>query len=71
MKLAVRPGSRDVASEAFKVIRGNIDFMIKNDENSNVIMLTSFNPGSGKSYISSQPCGLVRDERQEGACDRL
>ena len=43
---------RDVASEAFKVIRGNIDFMIKNDENSNVIMLTSFNPGSGKSYIS-------------------
>ena len=52
VKLAVRPGSRDVASEAFKVIRGNIDFMIKNDENSNVIMLTSFNPGSGKSYIS-------------------
>lgn len=49
--LTVRPGSRDVASESFRIIRGNIDFMMRNQEASNVIMLTSFNPGSGKSFI--------------------
>ena len=50
--VAVKPGSRDIASESFKIIRGNIDFMMHNDHTSNVIMLTSFNPGSGKSFIS-------------------
>lgn len=52
VKLSIRPGSRDLATEAFKVIRGNIDFMTKNDNTSNITLLTSFNPGSGKSYVS-------------------
>ena len=50
--VAVRPGSRDVASESFKIIRGNIDFMMQHSKADNVIMLTSFNPGSGKSFIA-------------------
>lgn len=50
--VAVRPGSRDVASESFKIIRGNIDFMMQHSKSDNVIMLTSFNPGSGKSFIA-------------------
>lgn len=50
--VAVRLGSRDVASESFKIIRGNIDFMMQHSKADNVIMLTSFNPGSGKSFIA-------------------
>ncbi|MDE7466061.1 MAG: polysaccharide biosynthesis tyrosine autokinase [Muribaculaceae bacterium] len=49
--ITVKQGSRDMASESFRIIRGNIDFMMRNHDGSNVIMLTSFNPGSGKSFI--------------------
>lgn len=49
--VAVKEGSRDAVSESFRIIRGNIDFMVRNQP-TNVIMLTSFNPGSGKSFIA-------------------
>lgn len=49
--VAVKEGSRDIVSESFRIIRGNIDFMVKNQP-TNVIMMTSFNPGSGKSFIT-------------------
>ncbi len=49
---AVKAGSRDILSESFRIIRGNIDFMLQKDKGCNVIMLTSFNPGSGKSFIT-------------------
>ncbi|MDE5807304.1 MAG: chromosome partitioning protein ParA, partial [Muribaculaceae bacterium] len=49
--VAVKEGSRDIVSESFRIIRGNIDFMVKNQK-TNIIMLTSFNPGSGKSFIA-------------------
>lgn len=48
----VEEGKRDVVNEAFRVIRGNIDFMTGKKAGSQVIMLTSFNPGSGKSFIT-------------------
>lgn len=48
----VEEGKRDVVNEAFRVIRGNIDFMTGKNVGTQVIMLTSFNPGSGKSFIA-------------------
>ena len=48
----VKPGSRDAVSESFRIMRGNLDFMNHRKGESNVILLTSFNPGSGKSFIS-------------------
>lgn len=49
----VQEGKRDVVNEAFRVIRSNIDFMSgKSTGKAEVIMLTSFNPGSGKSFVS-------------------
>lgn len=50
--ILVKAGKRDVANEAFRVMRTNIDFMSKKDRNSNIMMVTSFNPGSGKSFTS-------------------
>ena len=49
--IVVKPGSRNVANEAFRVMRTNLEFMTKDPE-SNVIAFTSFNPGSGKSFLS-------------------
>jgi capsular exopolysaccharide synthesis family protein len=49
--LVVTDNSRDQISEAFRVIRSNMHFMNAKN-NANVIMTTSFNVGSGKSFVS-------------------
>lgn len=48
--VVVKKGSRNVINEAFRVFRTNLEFMSK-DRESNIYMFTSFNPGSGKSFI--------------------
>ena len=48
----VESGKRDVVNEAFRVVRGNLDFMKGKDSESQAIMITSFNPGSGKSFVA-------------------
>ena len=47
----VSRGNRDIINESFRIVRGNIDFMSRTG-NSHVIMITSFNPGSGKSFVT-------------------
>lgn len=49
--LVVKSGNRNVINEAFRVLRTNIEF-INEKSSSSVIIFTSFNPGSGKSFIS-------------------
>jgi capsular exopolysaccharide family len=48
----VEEGKRDVVNEAFRVIRSNMDFISGKKQGCRVVMFTSFNPGSGKSFIS-------------------
>lgn len=49
--VVVKEGSRDLVNEAFRVLRTNINF-ITNESLPCVAMITSFNPGSGKTFIS-------------------
>lgn len=52
-KLAVREGNRNIVNEAFRVLRTNLEFMRPHDKDeAYVLAMTSFNPGSGKSYIT-------------------
>lgn len=52
-KFVVRNGSRGVINEAFRLVGTNMELMVtKGEEKSNVYMVTSYNPGSGKSFIS-------------------
>ena len=48
-KILVRSGSRDMVNEAFRVLRTNLDLMVGH-EGSHTIMVTSFNPGAGKTF---------------------
>ncbi len=48
----VKSGKRDITNEAFRVLRTNIEFVCNQQDKANVILLTSFNPGSGKSFLS-------------------
>lgn len=52
-KLVVRSGSRDAVSEAFRIIRTNMDFMRVKEKKTQVIVFTSLNTGAGKTYVSS------------------
>lgn len=49
--IVVEHGNRNAINEAFRVLRTNLEFMTKGNT-TNVIMFTSFNPGSGKSFIT-------------------
>lgn len=51
-ELVVGKKRRDGVSEAFRIVRTNIDFMLDKQKKSQVLMFTSFNPYSGKSFIS-------------------
>lgn len=49
----VKSNSRDLINESFRILRTKLDYFLKSTgENNKVIMLTSFNVGSGKSFIS-------------------
>lgn len=50
--VAVKEKSRNVINEAFRVVRTNLEFMQDKESKSYVIMLTSANPDSGKTFIS-------------------
>jgi len=49
-RIVVKEGSRNVLNEAFRVLRTNLEFM--SGGQSEVILLTSFNPGSGKTFLT-------------------
>lgn len=50
--VVVKEKSRNVINEAFRVVRTNLEFMQNKEADSHVIMVTSANPGSGKTFIS-------------------
>jgi len=49
--LVVEEGNRNIINEAFRVIRTNIGLM-SGKESHQIIMVSSFNPGSGKTFIT-------------------
>jgi len=50
--IAVKENCRNSINEAFRVLRTNLEFMFGSDTTSKVVMLTSANPGSGKTFIT-------------------
>lgn len=51
--LIVRENGRDTVSEAFRIVRTNMDFMRAGVENMQVVMFTSLNVAAGKTFVSS------------------
>ena len=52
-EVLVAEKKRDVTNEAFRVMRSNLEFMLGFDSTHKLIMLTSINPGSGKTFITA------------------
>ena len=51
-RIVVKGGSRNVINEAFRVMRTNFEFMNDKEKECTVIATTSFNPGSGKTFLT-------------------
>ena len=50
--IVVKEKNRNVINEAFRVVRTNLEFMQGQNGHSPIIMVTSMNPGSGKTFIT-------------------
>lgn len=50
--ILVQNGNRNIINEAFRVLRTNLQFITNKEQGCNVIILTSFNPGSGKTFLT-------------------
>ena len=53
LHMVVKENSTNVMNEAFRVIRTNMEFVAGRTDEARVIMMTSFNPNSGKTFIVS------------------
>ena len=52
-RLLVKPKSRNLINEAFRVVRTNMEFMVGAGEGKScIVMITSANPGSGKTFLT-------------------
>lgn len=51
-RVVVKEGSRDVVNEAFRVLRTNLELVSGENSKGKVILMTSFNPGSGKTFLT-------------------
>ncbi len=50
--VVIRKGSNNVINESFRILRTNLSMMLGKDTWRKVVAITSFNPGSGKSFIA-------------------
>lgn len=51
-EILVKPKNRNIINEAFRVVRTNIESVVDLDKGCKVIMLTSLNSGSGKTFLT-------------------
>ena len=53
-RIIIKPGCRDMVNEAFRVLRTNMEFILDagKDDRASVLLFTSFNPGSGKTFLT-------------------
>ena len=54
-EIIIQQGRRDIVNEAFRVLRTNLEFILdaKDDKGlASVTLVTSFNPGSGKTFLT-------------------
>lgn len=51
-RIVVADGNRNIVNEAFRILRTNLSFLVGKTANDNVIAVTSYNPGSGKTFVA-------------------
>jgi len=69
-KVLVKEKSRNVINEAFRGIRTNIEFMLEQDGSSKIILFSSANSGSGKTFAAMNlAAGFAIKEKKTAVLD--
>lgn len=63
-ELVVKPKGRNMVNEAFRSLRTNLEFVTSHIKGTPVIMTTSFNPGSGKSFVTLNLAAAIAVKHQ-------
>ncbi len=58
-ELLVKGMSLDIINEAFRIVRTNLEFILNRPKQSHVIMITSMNPGAGKTFVSANLAAAI------------
>lgn len=58
-EVVISEGKRDIVNESFRVVRSNLEFLLGFDAAHKVIMLTSMDPGSGKTFVTANLAAVV------------
>ena len=66
-EIVVHQGKRDIVNEAFRVLRTNLEFILdarEDKDRASVTLVTSFNPGSGKSFLAMNTAATFAMKRK-------
>jgi tyrosine-protein kinase Etk/Wzc len=58
-RILVQGGKRDMINEAFRVLRTNLDLMLNVTPGCHKVMMTSFNPNAGKTFVTMNMAASV------------
>jgi capsular exopolysaccharide synthesis family protein len=58
-ELLVKGMSLDIMNEAFRIVRTNLEFILGAKDDAKVVMVTSLNPGSGKTFVSANLAAVL------------
>jgi capsular exopolysaccharide synthesis family protein len=58
-ELLVKGMSLDIINEAFRIVRTNLEFILGYKKSSKVIMITSMNPGAGKTFVTANLAAAI------------
>ena len=64
-QILVKEKSRNMINEAFRVVRTNLEFVMGSGSGAKVIMVTSMNPDSGKTFVISNlaACFAIKNKK--------
>lgn len=68
LHILVKEGKTDIMNEAFRMARTNMEFIAGRSDEARVIMLTSFNPNSGKTFVVSNLSVALTLKNQRVLC---
>lgn len=67
-QLVVKENSKNIVNEAFRIVRTKLDYLATRHDGAQTIMITSFNPGSGKTFITANLSKAIALKNKKVLC---
>ncbi|MCH5182197.1 MAG: polysaccharide biosynthesis tyrosine autokinase [Prevotellaceae bacterium] len=67
-QIVVKENSKNLVNEAFRIVRTKLDYFAGKQDKAQIIMITSFNPGSGKTFITANLARAIALKNKKVLC---